>query len=327
MPYPINETFNSGIPVGFASIHNINSATYNAAQQAVDLNNSGGQGFWQIDATGLAASFSITAVLEIVSANSLKHFGLWLTNDVGANGTGGIRFAYLYDKWSISQWGNGFSGDTSSLSGQAFGSRPEVAIGQIVALRVEYCPAADSNGLYYVGFFVDDVLVCALLCLPIPRKVGIFLYECTVRLHSIVGSSPSTHVFTPRSTNKSLLMPYRHTNPIKPPVQVTMLAPQKVNSDAFTKNYRNFTRWQAELSPLAANYNGVISGLVTIQSTVAARKVRLYNKSTGQLVGQVMSGTDGAYTFTDLDPSFEYFAVGHDHTRVYNAVIQDMIQP
>lgn len=70
---------------------------------------------------------------------------------------------------------------------------------------------------------------------------------------------------------------------------------------------------------------GTISGVVTINDVPGSRRVRLFIRTTGQLVDEVWSEADGNYTFTNVVPGIEYFVVGHDHTRSYNAVVQDMV--
>lgn len=72
---------------------------------------------------------------------------------------------------------------------------------------------------------------------------------------------------------------------------------------------------------------GRIAGVVTIENIPGARKVRLYRKQDGLLIRQTWSATNGAYSFENLDPNWEYFVVAHDHLRVHNAVVSDMIDP
>lgn len=73
--------------------------------------------------------------------------------------------------------------------------------------------------------------------------------------------------------------------------------------------------------------SGTISGVVTIENVPGSRKVRLYRKHDGRLMRETWSSPTGAYSFTNIDPTLEYFAVSHDHLRVYNGVIQDMLTP
>ena len=73
--------------------------------------------------------------------------------------------------------------------------------------------------------------------------------------------------------------------------------------------------------------SGTISGIVTIENIPGSRRVRLYRKHDGMLIRETWSAANGAYSFPRIDPNWEYFVVAHDHLRVYNGVIQDMLTP
>lgn len=72
---------------------------------------------------------------------------------------------------------------------------------------------------------------------------------------------------------------------------------------------------------------GTIQGTVTIENIPGARQVRLFDKRTGLVIGETWSSVTGHYGFNNIDPTREYFVVAHDHLRVYNAVVQDMLTP
>ena len=73
--------------------------------------------------------------------------------------------------------------------------------------------------------------------------------------------------------------------------------------------------------------SGTIQGTVTIETIPGARQVRLFDKRTGLVIGETWSTVTGHYEFNNIDPTREYFVVAHDHLRVYNAVVQDMLTP
>lgn len=85
--------------------------------------------------------------------------------------------------------------------------------------------------------------------------------------------------------------------------------------------------FRADRKNIYVDGRGVISGTVTIENIPGSRRVRLFDKKTGLLVGETVSATNGYYEFRDLDSKREYFVVAHDHLRVYNGVIQDMLTP
>lgn len=72
--------------------------------------------------------------------------------------------------------------------------------------------------------------------------------------------------------------------------------------------------------------NGTISGTVKVGLLPAARKVRLFNKRTGMLVGETWSSASGHYEFNNIDATQDYFTVAHDHTQEYNAAVADMLR-
>ncbi len=72
---------------------------------------------------------------------------------------------------------------------------------------------------------------------------------------------------------------------------------------------------------------GTIQGTTTIENIPGSRQVRLYDKRSGLLVAETWSSPTGHYEFNNIDSSKEYFVVAHDHLRVYNGVISDMLTP
>lgn len=75
---------------------------------------------------------------------------------------------------------------------------------------------------------------------------------------------------------------------------------------------------------------GVVSGFVLDESAQGIqRTVRLYNRSTGNLIGEVVSGTDGSFTFADVVNENHYVVALDDETDAddFNALIFDFIIP
>jgi hypothetical protein len=71
---------------------------------------------------------------------------------------------------------------------------------------------------------------------------------------------------------------------------------------------------------------GRVVGKVSIESTPASRKVRLFDALTGILVAELWSAVDGAYAFNQLDARRDYFVLAHDHIRQFNAVVADFVR-
>jgi hypothetical protein len=72
---------------------------------------------------------------------------------------------------------------------------------------------------------------------------------------------------------------------------------------------------------------GRITGKVTIETTAASRRVRLFDLLTGILVAELWSAADGSYAFNQLDARRDYFVLAHDHVRQFNAVVADFVKP
>lgn len=71
----------------------------------------------------------------------------------------------------------------------------------------------------------------------------------------------------------------------------------------------------------------VISGTVKVLNNPARKQVKLFDKVSNAFIKATWSADDGAYSFTDIDPTREYFVVAHDETGMYNAVVKDGLKP
>ena len=73
---------------------------------------------------------------------------------------------------------------------------------------------------------------------------------------------------------------------------------------------------------------GIISGTVTINTIPGSRRVRLFDLKSGRLVREAWSDpATGAYQFVHIDRHRDYFVLVHDHLRIYNAVVADLVTP
>lgn len=69
-----------------------------------------------------------------------------------------------------------------------------------------------------------------------------------------------------------------------------------------------------------------ITDKVLVKGAPVERKVCLYLRSSNELVATTWSDSAGNYRFDGLLINTEYYVLALDHTRQYNAVIQDMIR-
>lgn len=71
---------------------------------------------------------------------------------------------------------------------------------------------------------------------------------------------------------------------------------------------------------------GRVRGTVTIDGTPGSRKVRLLDARSGVLVREQWSAADGSYAFNNIRLELDYVVLSHDHTGVFNAVVQDRVR-
>lgn len=83
--------------------------------------------------------------------------------------------------------------------------------------------------------------------------------------------------------------------------------------------------WVIGVKRIYFNGRATIKGVVTVENVPAARLVRLYLRHSGLLMAETWSAANGEYEFNNVDGAYEYFVVAHDHTRTFNAVVQDML--
>lgn len=75
-----------------------------------------------------------------------------------------------------------------------------------------------------------------------------------------------------------------------------------------------------------SSYKGVIEGQTLELNIPVSRKVMVYHRFTGKLLGATWSDEFGNYTVSELPSNTECYVVSIDHERGYNAVVQDMIR-
>ena len=72
---------------------------------------------------------------------------------------------------------------------------------------------------------------------------------------------------------------------------------------------------------------GFIAGTVKVEGAPSARRVRLYDWRTAQLIAETWSADDGSYRFERIDAARLYFVIAFDHERLHNAAIADIVTP
>lgn len=74
--------------------------------------------------------------------------------------------------------------------------------------------------------------------------------------------------------------------------------------------------------------NGVIEGSVEREMmSYSDARLFIFNRSTKKVVWEISPEKTGRYVFKNIKHDQEYFIIGFDNKREYNAVIEDMVKP
>lgn len=297
------ESFSSAPTSGYATFGSNGGApsdTYNADYQAVDLYNSSFQTCWALTSLqtsgpddtsgGIVISHLVFEVdLELVSDPSgRKHLGAWLAQD--GQLVNGYRLDHIDNMWDISRWSqtNFVSGSGTSIK-IATNNNPTFNVGQRHILRVEHY--GDRISLY-----VDNVLtVIAFDGNYKNLRPCIFLYGCTVRVHSVkyqldevaipLCELPIKLLWANIETREQA---WPGENNIK---ETTAHSPEKICP---------ITSASALNAPPARKDFGFIEGVVTRKSVPAAGKHVICLDEKFNLIAETTSAENGYYRFDSL---------------------------
>jgi hypothetical protein len=349
MALVLDESFATAIPANFATPlaqAGTLTATYNPTAQAVDLSNSAaGQSIWDITSTPLTVAGEMELDLEwladLSGPNNYRHAGLWAVAGQ-AVGSNGFRFGHYQSDWRLSRWdgtwwaGNG--GETIVQQGAAdtfnvLGDR------RLLNLRWDMRAGAGVSRLS-VEARIDGVLRLVTASTFPSLRPGVFIYQSTVRLHSIKvwdaplaplaalgfqGLQPTQGrgVYTVPEATPSGVTSSRMTGGVG---RLDSSVPQAKVRGGAVGYYRGQKLWRRNMY---LGGNGRIVGSVAIKgspNTPVQRRVRLFNEKTGMLVREVFSDpATGAYEFLYVSMDHKYTVVTFDYDNNYRAVVADNI--
>lgn len=349
MALVLDESFATRIPDNFATARAQSgtlTASYNSTAQAVDLSNSAaGQSIWDITSVPLTVAGEMEIDLELVAdlsgTNNYRHAGAWAVagQSVVSNG---YRLAHLQSDWRLSRWEgavwSGESGSTSTPQGvtdtfNAVGDR------RILNLRWDMGAASGVTKLSLEVRIDGSLRLVTAGTFPSLRP-GIFLYQATVRLHSIKAwdapQAPLTELgfraFTPSEQRRVLTVPQASESGIPSARFVSAIAPREFTvPEAIARSGPvNYFRGL----PLAYRNTyqggqGRVAGSVKIKGSPdlpVQRKVRLIDEFTGLMVREVFSDpVTGAYEFLYVSRDHKYTVVSYDWANNFRAVLADNI--
>jgi hypothetical protein len=332
VPYPLDETFATGIPAGFAQVGGNGagfSATHNAAQEAADLVFASNQSFWQILQAEFAIDFWFELDVELVAKTiSQWHFGFWLYSNQGTNNTGnyeGHRVAYnAYSgsnhSWQRCSWTNGGSEYNNLHSAEFFDNWVAAGAGQRRTIRLD----ARRTGVGGNNWWVLRVShSCQVVAYEYRRDFGalrpaIFGYGCTLRIHSVKGALDS--VITETELPKAIA----NTGG---PDHLHIRKQERVETTVRARRHDQvLPRVHQFLSG-----NGKVEGTVKQKGSPTNipvwRRVVLIDEKSQTLFRETWSDrTTGAYCFDQVALGRNYAVLSYDHTGAFRAVVADSVQ-
>lgn len=349
MALVLDESFATGIPSNFATARAQSgtlTATYNSTAQAVDLSNgAGGQSIWDITSLPLTAAGEMEIDLELVAdlsgTNNYRHAGAWVAAGQGSV-SNGYRLAHLQTNWMLSRWeGSTWSGESGATSTPQSVADTFNAVGDRRVLNLRW----DMRGGAGVGRLALEARIDGALRLvtagTFPSlRPGIFVYQATVRLHSIrAWDAPQApladlgfRAFTPSEQRRVLTVPEAFASGMPSSRFVSAIA------------QREFTVPEARVRGGTVSYvrglalayrnayqggQGRITGTVKIKGSPnqpVQRRVRLIDEFTGLMVREAFSDpVTGAYEFLYVSQDHKYTVVSYDWANNFRAVLADNI--
>ena len=317
MAYPFDESFETGIPSGFAANGGNGgiTATWNADAQAADLVFNSAQNFWRITAAPLSSDFWVEMDVEIVASSSPPpHFGFWLYDGIGTYE--GHRLCVYNNNWAHSWWSSG----GSEYEQGVVGSAAWAVIGARRTIRLEV--RRDANvGVWFLRLWVDGLIIWHDFRRPYTSfQPAIFGYGITLRLHRFAGGTPSGLSVAPTPSHRGL--PIVLGQRILIPEYAAMVG----------RNARGLLR-------LTGNRNHYYHGSHRIAGTVKhrekgvladaplRRRVLLIDERTQVVVRETWSDADtGAYSFEHIAVLPHYLVIAFDHEHQHRAVVADNLR-
>jgi hypothetical protein len=307
------ETFAAAPAASFAALSSLSgTAVHEPATEsmAIDVPN-GVQQIWRILQAGLATEFTFEMDVELlVDYFNQKHFGIWLVDNTSGRNMQepGFRISsYVPYNIDVRDWSSSANAERPSISA------PSVPTTGVVTWKIG-AKKIGTSWLYRLqvgGITFFDKVHVSVYGEHVQLMPAIFVYGCKIRVHEVRWSDLTTF---PSIANRSEnFLAFR-----RPLHSLELLtgAPRNVSQRAGSGR-RNIYQ----------GGSGTIQGTVTIENIPGARQVRLFDKRSGLLIAETWSTPTGHYKFNNVDADREYFVVAHDHLRVYNAVVQDMLTP
>ncbi len=319
MPVILDETFEAGIPGGFATPGGAKgiTATWDETAQAADLVYTVTQSFWRITSLPMMGDFWIEIDVELVDiaagGEPRPQFGFWLYTGVG--NYEGHRICTLFYGWEHSHWSSGGSEDEANQT--QHGDSRFAEVGARVVLRLD--AKQGPFDLWQFTIHCDGVPVYELIRRQFPSVTPcVFGRGVTLRLHRITAGTPSA------------------LEPL-PPFAAIGYAPRLghrildlTTAQATHYNPRGFTK----LLGIRNHYyhgNHRITGTVKEKAVPndrpVSRRVFLFDERRHVLVRETWSDpVTGVYSFDEINSVPRYVVIAYDYKHNFRAVIADNLR-
>lgn len=314
MAYPFEETFETGIPTGFATPGGYGgvTATWNEALQAVDLVFDERQSFWRIHAATTSEDFWFEFEAEMLERTySSVTVGAWLWAGDRYNGH---RLTAWKQIWHHCWWqADGSQRDQVELvpaDWAVVGARRTL---RFDAKRIDgdlwLMQITDNGEIAWRGY--ERAYTSLLPC--------VYGYGLTMRLFRVAGGTPSALPDAPAQVKYIGYAP-RLGHRI---LDAATAAAQRYNQRAFhkldgTRNHHYHGHYRI---------TGTVKERGVPDDKPVSRRVLLFDERTQICVRETWSdAVTGEYLFDEISGVPRYFVVAFDHRHNYRAVIADNLR-
>lgn len=314
MAYPLDQSFDAGIPAAFASNGGAGgiTAAWNESAQAVDLVFTHAQNFWRIDAAEVAGDFWFEIDAEVMAVTySSTCFGFWLWT--GAGTYEGHRLTVWAQQWHHSFWDA--HGNQFELTAHAPASW--AGTGARRTLRIDVKRGVDGVWQYRISEN-GDVLWEGYKRHYANFRPSIYGYGLTLRVHRVAGGVPSALPDVPPAHYRALPANVGRTQPV--PELAALLR----------FSHRSFHRLTGTRSHYYAGdhqITGTVKEKGVPDDRPVSRRVLLFDERTYAVVRETWSdAVTGVYRFDRISDVPRYVVIAYDHKHNFRAVIADNLR-
>jgi len=312
--YPLDQSFDAGIPAAFASNGGAGgiTAAWNESAQAVDLVFTHAQNFWRIDAAEVAGDFWFEIDAEVMAVTySSTCFGFWLWT--GAGTYEGHRLTVWAQQWHHSFWDA--HGNQFELTAHAPASW--AGTGARRTLRIDVKRGVDGVWQYRISEN-GDVLWEGYKRHYANFRPSIYGYGLTLRVHRVAGGVPSALPDVPPAHYRALPANVGRTQPV--PELAALLR----------FSHRSFHRLTGTRSHYYAGdhqITGTVKEKGVPDDRPVSRRVLLFDERTYAVVRETWSdAVTGVYRFDRISEVPRYVVIAYDHKHNFRAVIADNLR-